>query len=365
MTSRRVVIAPDSFKGSMTAQQAADAIASGWIETRPNDSVFTFPMADGGEGTLDIVKEATPGSRVVEVGLVTGPDGTPVPSHYLALDDETALVELAVCSGITLMDPLNALAATTVGLGQTIRVALDNGIRHVIIALGGSASTDAGVGALQALGLGALRADGREIGHGGVFLADIQRFDATNLLLPDQVTVLRDTTATFIDAPGIFGPQKGATPDDVAQLEDAFRHLLRLTGDSAHHLIPGSGAAGGCGWGFAHFLSAKIIDGASTVADLTGVTHAIDQADAVITGEGKFDTTSMTGKVTGTIMSLAKKKGIPVGIVAGIVDDPSTDMATASLVDEAGGADGALSEPSRFAKDAAAQLATRMLRGLN
>ena len=360
MTSRRVVIAPDSFKGSMTARQAAGAIASGWLDTRPDDSVSLFPMADGGEGTLEIVKDATPGSQVVEVGQVTGPDGAPVTSHYLALDEETALVELAVCSGITLMDPLNAMTATTTGLGETIRVALRNGIRHVIIALGGSASTDAGVGALQALGLRALGADGEDIGHGGAHLAHITAFDTAGLLLPGQVTILRDTTATFLDAPSMFGPQKGATPDDVAQLEDSFRQLLTVTGDTDTHLTPGAGAAGGCGWGFAHFLDANIIDGASTVAELTGVSAALGEADAVITGEGKFDATSMTGKVTGTMIALAKNSGIRVGIVAGSVDDASHDLATVSLVEKAGDVEKALSQPERFAKDAASQLAAQM-----
>jgi glycerate kinase len=361
MTSRRVVIAPDSFKGTMSAAEAAQAIASGWLEARPEDSVSIFPMADGGEGTLDIVKNATPGSRVVDVGRVVGPDGTATPSHYLALDDVTAVVELAVSSGITLMSPLNAMAATSVGLGETIRAALDNGVRHVIIALGGSASTDAGIGALHALGLRATTADGKEIGCGGGSLSAIAGFDTSQLRIPERVTILRDTTATFLDAPSMFGPQKGATPDDVTRLENSFRHLLQLTGDTTNHQIPGAGAAGGCGWGFAHFLGATIIDGAQTVADLIGATEAISQADAVITGEGKFDATSMTGKVTGVIIALAEHNDTPVAVIAGIVDVPHpADITIVSLVDQAGSLDLALKAPGSLAQLAGQDLAKKL-----
>ena len=363
MTAYRVVIAPDSFKGTMTAAEAAAAMADGWLESRPDDQVTVFPMADGGEGTLEIVKNATRGSRVIEVGLVTGPDGTPTPSHYLALDDQTALVELAVCSGITLMSPLNALSATTRGLGETIHRALDDGIRHVIIALGGSASTDAGIGALQALGLRATTADVREIGPGGACVQEIVACDATQLRIPDTVTILRDTAAAFLDAPRMFGPQKGATPEVVERLENSFTHLLQLTGDTGDHLIPGTGAAGGCGWGFAHFLGAHIIDGAHTVAELVGATEAISQADAVITGEGKCDATSLTGKVTGAVMSMAQQHNIPVGIVAGVVDRQSVGTTPwSSLVDLAGNVDAAVASPEFFARKAAATLATAMFR---
>ena len=361
MTARRVVIAPDSFKGTMSAVEAGQAMADGWRESRPYDQVSVFPMADGGEGTLDIVKSATPGSQVVDVGQVTGPHGTPTPSHYLALDQDTALVELAVCSGITLMSPLNAMAATTRGLGETIRVALDNGVRHVIIALGGSASTDAGIGALQALGLQANTANGDEAGFGGASLADIVRFESSDLRLPAKVTLLSDTTAEFLDAPAVFGPQKGATPGEVTRLEDSFRHLLELTGDTVHHMIPGAGAAGGCGWGFAHFLGATSINGAQTVADLVGATEAMSKADAVVTGEGKFDATSVTGKVTGAIITVAQRNNIPVGVVAGVVDvDNGGDIPWASLVDQAGTVDSAMSTPHAFAQKAAATLAEKM-----
>jgi glycerate 2-kinase len=185
--------------------------------------------------------------------------------------------------------------------------------------------------------------------------------DTSGLHVPDKVTILRDTTATFLDAPGMFGPQKGATPDDVTRLEGAFRHLLQLTGDTTNHLIPGAGAAGGCGWGFAHFLGATIIDGAQSVADLIGVTEAISSADVVITGEGKFDATSVTGKVTGAIIMLGQRKNVPVGVVAGALDVESPgNISWSTLVDQAGDVDSAKSSPEFFAKNAAATLAEKM-----
>jgi len=159
----------------------------------------------------------------------------------------------------------------------------------------------------------------------------------------------------------MFGPQKGATPDGVASLEESFHRLLTLTGDTEQHLTPGSGAAGGCGWGFAHFLGATIIDGAQTVADLIGATEAISHADAVVTGEGKFDATSMTGKVTGAIIALAKQNKIPIGVIAGSIDAHRLEVPTASLVEEAGSVDLAMLTPQIFSQQAARALAPTLV----
>lgn len=362
MTALRVIIAPDSFKGTMTAHQAGAAITAGWLAVRPGDEVTVVAMADGGEGTLDIVHAASAGSTIVPVGMVTGPDGSPTPSHYAALPNDTALVELAVGSGITLMNTLDAWGATTAGLGETIARALDDGMRLVVVALGGSASTDAGLGALQALGLRAITDDGNPLGPGAHRLNRIVSFDTSDLRkAPGGITVLRDTTATFEQAPGMFGPQKGASPSDVEGLEARFHHLVTTAGDSSHHLEPGSGAAGGTGWGLSFFAGAQIVDGAERVADLVGLTALCDQADVVITGEGRFDQTSLTGKVTGAVISLASDRGLPIGVIAGVVDTVRCPgVVTASLADAAGGGREAMAEPERWAEVAAQVLAHQL-----
>lgn len=362
MGSLRVVIAPDSFKGTMTSPEAGQAMAEGWLSARPHDEVRVFPMADGGEGTLDIVYRATPGSALISVGDVTGPDGRPEPAHFLALDDDTALVELAVSSGITQMAALDAVGATTRGLGETMAFAIRRGFSHLIVALGGSASTDAGLGALEALGLSVTTRTGAPLPPGGGHLADILSFDTSALLRPrGGVTILRDTTATFFDAPAMFGPQKGASADDIDLLTQGFHHLTTVTGDTARHAEPGAGAAGGTGWGLAFFLDATITDGAAMVAQMVGVTAAIAEADLVVTGEGKFDSTSMTGKVTGQLIAQAQSRDIPVAVVAGVVDDTiASTFRTASLVEAAGGPEEALANPIHWAKEATKVLAAKV-----
>lgn len=307
MRPLRVLVAPDSFKGTMTAKEAAEAIKEGWLQARPQDEVITIPMADGGEGTLEIVHDATPGSEIIPIGMVTGPDGRSTPSHYLKLDDTTALVELAVSSGITLMKELDPLGATTKGLGETIRRAIEDGMQHIMVALGGSASTDAGIGALQALGLEFTTNDGTPLRPGGGDLHRITGFDTTNLLKPPGgMTVLVDTRATFLEAPGMFGQQKGASREEIAALERGFENLLERKKIAARNLLAGTGAAGGAGWGLASFLGAEVSKGGETLAGLTGVANAIPEVDLVLTGEGRFDESSMNGKVVGTIFALAK-----------------------------------------------------------
>jgi glycerate kinase len=362
MVSLRVVIAPDSFKGSMTSDEAGKAIARGWRQVRPNDTVAIIPMADGGEGTLDIVHRSTGGSRIVDVGFVTGPNGGPHRSHYLALDDTTALVEMAVCSGITSMPTLDALGSTSRGLGETISAALDHGRETVVIALGGSASTDAGWGALEALGLRTTTSHGKPLEPGGGHLGDITGWDTSSLKRPQRVTILRDTNAIFLEAPSMFGPQKGASTSDVELLTTTFSHLLDLASDKEVCHLPGSGAAGGTGWGLALFLGADIVDGAARVGALVGLPQALDSADVVITGEGAFDRTSLSGKVTGHIIQEAASRGMTVGIVAGVITENPGNLPASSLVDASGDSALALADPTRWAMEAASKLAEKIAR---
>ena len=304
----RVVIAPDSFKGSLDAADVAAAIADGWRSVRPGDDIRMLPQADGGEGTLAAIASAVLGAQLRSAGDVTGPDGRPVPGHWLQLPDGTAVVELAQSSGLPLMERPDPLGATTRGLGEVIAAALDDGATALVIALGGSASTDGGAGALTALGLHLLDGDDRPLGHGGGELARLSRIDRSTLRRAPAggIRLLSDVTAPLLGPTGaasVFGPQKGADADDVRTLENALaQYAGLLRGDPA---VAGAGAAGGTGYGFVAAWGAAIESGARAIAQLTGLTAEAASADAVITGEGRFDATSATGKVVGDVLSLA------------------------------------------------------------
>ena len=343
-----VVIAPDSFKGSLPAGLAASALAAGWREARPADELRLLPQADGGEGTLDAIEAANPDARR-HTAQVTGPDGRPTSAVWLELPGDVAVVELAESSGLPMMTAPNALVATTFGLGQVIRQALDTGARRLVIALGGSASTDGGAGALQALGMRLLRADGSAIAAGGGGLAELYRLDTRDLLPPPPggVTLLTDVTAPLLGPSGaatVFGPQKGAGPEDVRRLEGALaRYSALLGGDTAQ---PGAGAAGGTAFGFVQAWGAIVEPGAAWIAKATGLPTAVAAADTVITGEGRFDSTSLTGKVVGNVIQLAG--AARVGVVAGSVATEPDGAWSISLSDLAGSVEAALAEPERW-----------------
>ncbi|HWH98040.1 MAG TPA: glycerate kinase [Pseudolysinimonas sp.] len=338
----RVIIAPDSFKGSISANDACSAIAAGWRSVRPGDEVVTLPQADGGEGTLDAIEAATPDAVRRSAGTVTGPDGRPLPGEWLELRDGTAIVELAQSSGLALMERLDPLGATTRGLGEVIAAALDAGAHALVIGLGGSASTDGGAGALEALG-------DRPAPPGGV-------------------TLLTDVTAPLLGPRGaaaVFGPQKGATPADIDALEERL-HAWALRWD-ADPATPGAGAAGGTAFGFLASWGAKIRPGSAAIAKLTGLEGQLARADAFITGEGNFDATSLTGKVVGHALQLAERNGLVARtmVVAGRVTvEPHAPsgalVASISLVDLAGSTDAALAEPARWLTAAGARAATQL-----
>ncbi|MHA6668850.1 glycerate kinase [Homoserinimonas sp. A447] len=347
-----VVIAPDSFKGSLPADAAASAIAAGWREVRSLDDVLLLPQADGGEGTLDAIAAAVPDARRHLARQVTGPDGRPVDAAWLELPGGIAVVELAESSGLPLMAAPDALGATTRGLGQVIRLALEAGADSLVIALGGSASTDGGAGALQALGLRVLHEDGSEVAHGGGGLSRVHSIDTGTLLRPPPggVTVLTDVTAPLLGMTGaaaVFGPQKGATPDDVRHLETALTRYAELLGGDPG--VPGAGAAGGTAYGFIAAWGATVKPGADWIAEATALTRAIGAADVVITGEGRFDSTSLTGKVVGNVIRLAG--AARVGVAAGSVAIEH-DAWTVSLTELAGSAEAAMAEPEHWLRAA-------------
>jgi len=352
------VIAPDSFKGSLSAREAASAIAEGWRSVRPDDELVLLPQADGGEGTLDAIEAAVPGSVRRDAGPVTGPDGRPVTAQWLELPDGVAVVELAQSSGLPLMAEPDPLGATTRGLGEVIRSAVQFGATRVVVGLGGSASTDGGAGALAALGLELADEQGELVGDGGRALHRIVGARREHLVAPSSLTLITDVTAPLLGPTGaaaIFGPQKGATPEQVRELEAGLRHFAELLGGDPS--APGSGAAGGTGYGLATVLGASIVSGADYVAELTGLPAAIQKADVVLTGEGSFDAQSHGGKVVGQLLAAAA--GVTVGVIAGRVDSESA-VWTASLTDLAGSTEAAMDDPARWLREAGAKAAREL-----
>ena len=334
----RVVIAPDSFKGSLDARSAAEAIAEGWRSIRPDDDLALLPQADGGEGTLDAMAAAIPDAVLRSAGDVTGPDGRPVAGEWLELPDGTAVVELAQSSGLGLMSELDPLGATTRGLGEVIAAALRTGARSLVIGLGGSASTDGGAGALDALV--------------GVHPP------------PGGVRLLTDVTAPLLGPTGaaaVFGPQKGATPADIVILEERLTDWA--AGFDADPTTPGAGAAGGTAFGFLAAWNATIEPGSAAIATLTNLKKHLETADVFITGEGSFDDTSYTGKVVGHALELAQAAAVAqtIAIAGRFTTEPhlpdGRPVASISLSVLAGSPEAALADPTRWLRSAGQEAA--------
>lgn len=359
----RVVIAPDSCKGTAPAAAFAAAIAEGWRSARPEDEVVPVPMADGGEGTGDALASAVPGSERVPV-TVTGPDDRPVDTTWLRLPDGRAVVELAATSGLPLLETPRPDDAHTTGFGQAIAAALDAGATGLVLGIGGSASTDGGIGMLQALGL---RVDAPAGRSGGTLLDHVPPADVTGLrtLPPLGVQVLTDVTSPLLGPDGaaaVFGPQKGVTPDRVAVHEARLARWAACFPD-VDPATPGAGAAGGTGFGLLVW-GATLGGGAAAVAEVVGLAEALRGADVVVTGEGRFDAQTAAGKVPSVVTALAVEARARVMLVAGEVA-ASVDAfdAAASLTviatQTTGEPDDALRDPLRFARIAGARLALR------
>ncbi|WP_221586091.1 glycerate kinase [Microbacterium sp. G2-8] len=366
--TRRIVVAPDSFKGSITAADAAVAIAEGWVRTSPADSFALRPMADGGEGTLDAFEKAVPGAKRMRV-RVTGPAGFGVDATWLRLpatDDlpgGTGVVELASTSGIELLgDERRPFTASTLGFGQAIAAALTAGVSRLVLGIGSSASTDGGAGMLTALGARVLNDFGASVTPGAGGLDEIASVDISGLRgLPDGgVTVLTDVTNPLTGDEGaarIFGPQKGLDEASVAQADAGLRAFARVLDAEALAAVPGAGAAGGTGFGLL-LWGAELVPGAAAIADLTGLAADIEGADLVVTGEGRFDGQSAAGKAPAHVAALAREAGVPVALIAGAIDgDTSAFAGSVSLTEVAGSTDAALADPGRWLRDAGAQLA--------
>jgi len=355
-----IVVAPDSFKGTLSARDAARAIAVGWGLVHPGDEIVLLPQADGGEGTLDAIETAVTGAVRRSAGDVTGPDGRPTPGEWLELPDGTAVVELAQASGLPLMQRADARGASTRGLGEVVRAALGHGATSLVVGLGGSASTDGGAGALAALGLRLLDAAGSELADGGAALARLHSVDRSALLAPPPggVVLLSDVDAPLLGPRGaaaVFGPQKGATPGEVIELDAALAHYAAVLGGS--HPAPGAGAAGGTGFGLASAWGATLRSGADYIAGLTGVDAAIASADVLLLGEGSFDEQSLGGKGVGRLLARADAAGVAVGVIAGRVALPHDGHWTMSLARLAGSAAEAMAAPEVWLHAAGAEAA--------
>lgn len=365
-----VVVALDSFKGSIGAADAARAVRDGWRSVRPDDDIRLVPMADGGEGTLDAFAAALPDAVRMPV-TVTGPHDAPVEASWLLLPPTpanpggTAVVELAATSGIELLGSpprLRPMDAHTLGLGETVRAALAAGVSRLVLAIGSSASTDGGAGLLTALGARFTDSASRPIARGGRGLASIEQADLAGLpALPSGgVDVLTDVSNPLLGPGGaasVFGPQKGADPHEVGLLESGLSRLADLL--EVDPDTPGAGAAGGTGFALLAW-GARLVPGAPAVADLVGLRPAIAEASLVITGEGSFDRQSAAGKAPDLVRRLAAAEQVPVALIAGRISEKAdtTPFSSAlSLTDAAGSADASLHDPRRWLVQAGAMLA--------
>lgn len=359
--SLTVVVAPDSFKGTVTAADAAGTIAEGWRQVRDHDRVITMPLADGGEGTVAAVAAARPDGVLHRVDGLRGPDGRVVSASWLELDPgtpaSTAVIEMASVSGLPMMEHLDPLGATTYGLGQLIAAALDAGCRTVIVGAGGSATTDGGSGALAALGLELLDDHGGPVLPGGGGLTRLAEIKGT-ARRPDKLIMLSDVDAPLLGAGGaaaVFGPQKGADADQILILDAALARFADLLGGVTDQ--PGMGAAGGLGYGLATGLGATIEPGAPYLATLAGLPAALHDAELVISGEGRFDQTSLGGKVVGYVLAQAAAYGVQPMIIAGQVAHQVDGTRAIGLSELAGSTEAALADPLRWLRLAGARAA--------
>ena len=323
----KIVIAPDSFKESLTALEVANAIETGFKRIFPNAEYVKLPMADGGEGTVQSLVDATQG-RLIEAE-VTAPLGNQVKSFFgLSGDGKTAIIEMAAASGLHLvpMDKRNPCQTTSFGTGELIKQALDLGVQHIILGIGGSATNDGGAGMLQALGLRLLDKNGQSIDFGGAALsnlAEIQMADLAPRLQHVQMEVACDVNNPLCGERGasaIFGLQKGATPEIVKELDAALAHFAQIAERDCGKQIkeqPGAGAAGGMGGGLLLLPNVQLKAGVQIVLDNLKLAEQVKDADLVITGEGRMDAQSILGKTPIGVARTSKQFNKPVIAIVG------------------------------------------------
>lgn len=332
----KIIVAPDSFKGSVTALEAAKAIEQGLYRVFPDANIEKIPMADGGEGTVQSLVDATGGH--IRTEHVLGPLGNEVDAEFGILSDGlTAVIEMASASGLTLVptDKRNPLKTTTFGTGQLILAALEFGCRRLIIGIGGSATNDGGAGMAEALGVKFLKDDSTSIERGGEGLADLDSIDITDLhpaIWETETIVACDVNNPLTGPDGashVYGPQKGANPEIVNTLDANLVHydaiLTRTLGNSFNN-TPGSGAAGGLGAGLMAFLKAELKLGIDIMIDAVNLRERMKGATLVITGEGQLDFQTAFGKTPVGVAKVAKSYNIPVIAIAGSIGEGAKDV---------------------------------------
>ena len=329
----KIVIAPDSFKESLSALEVAEAIETGFKQVLKDVDYVKIPMADGGEGTVQSLVDAT-GGKVIQK-KVTGPLGEPVEAFFGILGNgTTAVIEMAAASGLELvpLEKRNPLLTTTKGTGELIAATLDYGVNHIIIGIGGSATNDGGAGMAQALGVKLLDKNEREIGEGGGELGELAKINVLELdprLRNVKIEVACDVDNPLTGEKGasvIFGPQKGASPEIISKLDANLAHFAAIIERDLHKQImdiPGAGAAGGLGGGLLAFLPSELKRGVEIIIEATGLADIVRTADLVITGEGRIDGQSIFGKTPIGVAKVAKKYRVPVIGIAGSISDDS------------------------------------------
>lgn len=322
----QVLVAPDSFGGTLSAREVTDAFAEGWRAVRPGDVVRSLPLSDGGEGLLEVLTGLHPHASTSSIE-VAGTDTRPVDAPVLWLDDRTAVLESAtICSLPTVDAPRRPLEATSYGVGQALARVVEQGAQHVVLGLGGTGVVDGGSGALNGLGMRLRTGDGSGLRVGAGDLARCTAVERGWSAWPADgvmLELLADTDIVLADAVPRYGPQKGVIPAQVGPLSDA----MAVWADVLTRAFPGqvdagtrhTGAAGGLGFALAVALGGQLVPGADRIAELVGLDAAIGAADLVVTGEGRLDATTTTGKVVGRVLGSAQQQGRATAAVVGSV----------------------------------------------
>lgn len=358
----RVVVAPDGFGGTLSAREAAEAIAAGWTAVRPDDEVVLVPLSDGGEGLLEVLVDAPEAWRSTEVA---GPQGHPVDAAWLLRTDETAVIEMATASGLHLLpkERRTPRLATSYGVGQLLDAARRDGAHRILLGLGGSANVDGGAGALSALGFRLTVEDGSGLKIGGDDLGRVAAADRGWAAdwSDVEVVLLCDVDTVLADAATVFGPQKGASPEEIVELTEA---LLTWADVAERDLAarpwrdqPGTGAAGGLGFGLACGLpNVSFVSGIEAISGQLALSTILLDADIVVTGEGRLDATSAGTKVVGHVARAAAANETPVLAVVGQIGDGAPKLDDV----EAAAPDGPGDDPHADVVAAARRLATRV-----